>query len=166
MHKPRLFFCLFLQAAAALAQSDRGTITGTISDPAGAVVAGAPVEAKNTETGAVSSVGSASTGNYKLAQLPAGAYEMAVTVPGFKKYVRKDIVVQVAQTLRVDVALEVGAATDSVTVTGEVTLLKTESGELSSNVTTDRLDELPILNVSSGGIRSPYATTQLVPGAR
>src|SRR5882724_9194314 len=82
-----------------------------------------------------------------------------------RNYVRKDIVVQVAQTLGVDVALEVGAATDSVTVTGEVTLLKTESGELSSNVTTDRLDELPILNVSSGGIRSPYATTQLVPGA-
>src|SRR5712692_5163176 len=161
----RIAVSLFLISLAAFAQSDRGTITGTISDPAGAVVASAAIEARSVQTGAVYNAASSTTGNYTLAQLPAGAYEMTVTVPGFKKYVRQNIEVQVAQTLRIDVGLEVGANTESVTVTAEVTLLKTESGELSHVVTSDRLDSLPILNVSSGGIRSPWATTQLVPGA-
>jgi hypothetical protein len=72
-----------------VAQSDRGTITGTVSDPAGAVVAGAPIEARNVETGAVYQAATTATGNYTLAQLPTGTYELTVTVTGFKKYVRQ-----------------------------------------------------------------------------
>src|ERR1044071_5455837 len=87
---------LFLLGVTMFAQSDRGTITGTISDPAGAVVASAPVEAKNTETGTVYPTETSATGNYTLAQLPAGPYEMTVTVPGFKRFVRQNIVVSVA----------------------------------------------------------------------
>jgi hypothetical protein len=63
---------LFGSAAAVLAHSDRGTITGTISDPAGAVIANAAVEARNTETGAVYPVDGSATGNYTIAELPAG----------------------------------------------------------------------------------------------
>src|SRR6478672_4787624 len=77
--------CLFLAATLAFAQSDRGTITGTVGDPAGAVVAGAPIEARNVETGAVYQAATSTTGNYTIAQLPAGTYELTVTVPGFKK---------------------------------------------------------------------------------
>src|SRR5215471_3400536 len=121
--------CFFALVTAALAQSDRGTITGTVSDPAGAVVAGAPVVIRNIENGAVYQAGSSATGNYTLAQLPAGQYELSVTVPGFKKYVRKSIQVDVAETYRVDVVLEVGSAAESVTVTEAAPLLKTESGE-------------------------------------
>jgi hypothetical protein len=164
--KLTVFVCLLVLAV--WAQSDRGTITGTIADPAGAVVANAPIELRNIATGALYQAASSSTGNYTLAQVPAGSYELSVTVPGFKRYVRQDIVVQVAQTLRLDVALEVGATTDSVTVTGEVTLLKTESGELAYNTTSDRLNALPILNVNLGtgaaAMRSPYAVIQLAPG--
>jgi Carboxypeptidase regulatory-like domain len=71
---------VYLSAAvsAVMAQSDRGAITGTVSDPAGAVVAGAPVQIKNVETGAVYQAGSSGTGNYTLAQLPAGQYELSV----------------------------------------------------------------------------------------
>src|SRR5260370_37223120 len=127
MRSQRSAVSLFVFALALFAQSDRGTITGTISDPAGAVVASAAIEAKNVETGAVYKAASSTTGNYTLSQLPEGAYELSVTVPGFKKYVRQNIGVQVAQILRVDIALEVGATSESVTVTGEVTLLKTES---------------------------------------
>src|SRR5215831_18095471 len=105
--------CFFLFCRAVFAQSDRGTITGTIGDPAGAVVAGANVQAKNVETGAPYEVASTATGNYTLSQLPAGTYELAVTVPGFKKFIRENVVVSVAGTLRVDVILEVGAATES-----------------------------------------------------
>src|SRR5678809_336883 len=95
--------CLLASAAVVLGQSDRGTITGTVADPAGAVVANAPIEAKNTETGAVFQAASSDTGNYTLAQLPVGTYELSVAVAGFKKYVRQNIMVGVAQTLRVDI---------------------------------------------------------------
>jgi hypothetical protein len=82
-------FVPFVFCAAAFAQTDRGTITGTISDPAGAVVAGAVVDAKSSATDAVFQVASTNTGNYTLSQLPAGDYEMTVAVPGFKKFVRQ-----------------------------------------------------------------------------
>jgi len=80
----------------AFAQSDRGTITGTIADPAGAVVASAPIEARNLGTGAAYPVASSATGNYTIAQLPSGNYEINVTVPGFKKYTRQGLLVQAA----------------------------------------------------------------------
>jgi hypothetical protein len=151
-----------------LAQSDRGTITGTVADPAGAVVAGAPVEIKNVENGAVYQAGTSATGNYTLAQLPAGQYELSVSVPGFKKYVRQHIQVDVAETYRIDVVLEVGSNTESVTVTEAAPLLKTESGELSHTVTTDTMNSLPVMSIGasagSSGIRNPYAVVQLLPG--
>jgi hypothetical protein len=153
----------------AFGQSDRGTITGTVADPAGAVVPNAPVEAKNVETGAVYQAGASATGNFTLAQLPTGTYQLSVTVPGFKQYVRQNIVLQVTQTVRVDVTLEVGATSDSVTVSDVTPLLKTESGELSHNVTTSTLNSLPVLSIGAGagtaGIRNPYAVVQLLPGS-
>src|SRR5215470_555572 len=90
--------CSFFLAVAAFAQSDRGTITGTVADPAGAMVATAPVEIRNVETGAVYQAGTSATGNYTLAQLPAGQYELSVSVAGFKRFVRKSITVNVAET--------------------------------------------------------------------
>src|SRR5262252_6016077 len=161
--------CLFLFSAAGFAQSDRGTITGTISDPAGAVVASAPVEARNVETGAVYLAATTATGNYTLSQLPAGTYEMSVTIPGFKRFVRQNIVVSVAGTLRIDVTLEVGATSESVTVTEAAPLLKTESGELSHNMTTDRVDNLPVINLgfgaNLGNVRNPLQAITLIPGS-
>ncbi|MEP6961498.1 MAG: TonB-dependent receptor, partial [Acidobacteriota bacterium] len=165
----RVLGCVVLAALSAFAQSDRGTLTGTVADPAGAVVAGAQMEIRNVETGATSQAASTDTGNYTLPQLPVGSYELTVTVPGFKKYVRQRIVIQVAQTLRLDVTLEVGAVSDSVTVTSETTMLKTESAELSHVVPVQRLQDLPILAIggaasSSQGLRFYLAQTQLIPG--
>jgi hypothetical protein len=169
--------CFFAFVFAGLAQTDRGTITGTISDPGGAVIAGASVEARNTATGAVYNVASSATGNYTVAQLPAGAYELSVTVPGFKKYVRAGLQVEVAGTARIDAVLEVGAATESVTVEAAAPLLKTEGGEVSHNISTSTLDDLPILTLvgaaagigsanSLGNIRNPLSSVLLLPGAR
>jgi hypothetical protein len=159
---------VLLCALAAFAQGDRGTITGTISDPAGAVIASAPIEIRNIETGTSYAAASTTTGNYNLSQLPTGVYEISVSVPGFKKYVREKVALGVAQTLRVDIGLEVGTASESVTVTEAATLLKTESGELSHNVAAQRLNELPILAIGASagtaGIRNPAAVTQLLPG--
>src|SRR5579871_1230467 len=161
--------CLLVCAAAAVAQSDRGTITGTVADPAGAVVANAAVQIRNVETGAVYQAGTSATGNYTLAQLPAGQYELTIEVPGFKKFVRQNITVEVAQTYRVDATLEVGANTESITVTEAAPLLKTESGELSHTVTTNTMNNLPVMGIGAAagasGIRNPYAVVQLLPGA-
>src|ERR1017187_5451660 len=165
----RLFTAFLVLSITAFAQSDRGTITGTISDPGGAVVAAAQIEARNLSTGLTYQSASTATGNYTVTELPVGQYEISVTVPGFKKYVRQGLVVQAAQTYRVDIALEVGAQTESVTVTAEAPLLKTESGELSHNLSGETLDTLPILGfgssfASNSGIRNPMAATNLVPG--
>jgi hypothetical protein len=168
--RSKILACLFLSALAAFAQTDRGTITGTVSDPAGAVVANATIDAKSTDSGTTYQAGTSGTGNYTLAQMPVGTYELSVTVPGFKKSLRPGIMVSVAATVRVDFVLEVGAATESVTVQAEAPLLKTESGELSHTVDTDRLDNLPILTLTGAGtgignIRNPLAAISLLPGA-
>src|SRR5262245_59843560 len=163
--------CSFALTMTAFAQSDRGTITGTVSDATGAVIPGVAIEAKNVQTGATYQAGSSETGNYTLAQLPAGTYELAATLPGFKRFLRSGILVSVATTLRIDVVLEVGAANDSVTVEAASPLLKTESGELSHNITTEQADSLPVLTLSGavgttlGNVRNPLQILNLLPGA-
>ncbi len=157
---------LCLTSGIVLAQTG-GTITGTIVDPAGAAVPDASVEARNTDTNARYPVASSNTGNYTLPTLPAGTYELDITKAGFKKFVQPALVVQNAQTIRVDATLEVGQASESVTVTAEATMLKTESGELSQTVATQTMDELPILQVGgdNSGVRNPYASAFMLPGA-
>jgi hypothetical protein len=126
---------LFLVAAAVFAQSASGTITGVVTDPAGAVIAGAAVQGKNVETGVVYPGVTTATGRYTLLQVPPGNYEVTVSVQGFKKYVRQALTVQAAQTLPVDITLEVGAVTESITVNAEATLLKTETCDVAHNIT-------------------------------
>src|SRR5579864_8309755 len=161
--------CLFLFSTAAFGQGDRGTITGTITDQQGAVIANATIEATNVETGALYPGTSTAAGVYTLSQLPVGTYEVTVTVPGFKKFVRQGLRVEVAQTLGIDIALEVGVTSESVTVSGDASLLKTESSDVSHNVTVQTLNELPMLGTGSAaagssGIRNPNNVAQLIPG--
>lgn len=158
-----------IPARLAFAQSDRGTITGTVIDPTGAVIPNVPVEAKNSVTGVTYSGATSTTGNYTISQLPAGEYELSVSAPGFKKYTRAGVAVEVAQVLRVDIPVEVGAATESVTVNEAATLLNTETGDVRHDIKTDTLDELPILGIGasqagSAGIRNPNAMINLIPG--
>src|SRR5664279_2389123 len=91
-----------LLPAMLLAQSDRGTITGTVADPATAVVPNAVLVGTHRETGAVYQTVSTQTGNFTLASLPAGIYDVTIEAPGFKKYSRTGIQVQVAQVVRLD----------------------------------------------------------------
>src|SRR5215472_5672367 len=119
---------LFSLCFAAFAQTDRGSITGTINDSTGAVVPNAPVEVANQATGTIYRGGASATGNFIVANLPAGQYTLSVTVMGFKKSVRQNIQVAVATETRVDVNLEVGNVADTVTVTESAPILKSESG--------------------------------------
>src|ERR1700733_10371571 len=166
----RFTLCLCACVWLALAQSDRGTITGTVSDPAGAVVANAAVEARNIDTGAVYTAATSGTGNYTLAELPTGSYELSVTVGGFKKFLRRNIVLPAAQTVRIDAALEVGSASESVTITAEAPLLQTENGEISHNASSEQLDNLPVYEIgtdgaSGTGLRNPYGVINTLPGS-
>jgi len=81
-----------------------------VTDPAGAMIPNAAIEAKNTQTGAVYQTVSSATGNYTLPQLPVGVYQLSASQTGFKQYMRTGITVMVAQTLRIDIALEVAAS--------------------------------------------------------
>ena len=95
-------------ASTAYAQTDRGTITGTVADPTNAVIPSASVQLTSAQTGAQYDTVTTATGNYTLPSLPAGPYNLSVTVPGFKKFIQDGIQVATAQTARVDVVLEVG----------------------------------------------------------
>ena len=161
---------LFVVSGIAFAQGDRGTITGTVTDAANAVVGGASIEAKNSESGATYTGATTETGNYTLAQLPAGTYQVTVTLPGFKKYVRQNVVVEATQTVRLDVGLEVGAAEESITVSEEIPLLSTEGGEISHTIQAQRLVDLGLLGIggtysSSQGLRFYQTEILLIPGA-
>ncbi|MFM2123962.1 MAG: hypothetical protein RL328_413 [Acidobacteriota bacterium] len=158
-----------LLAASAFAQSDRSQITGTVFDPAGAVVGNVTIQARNIDTGSEFQAVSTATGNYALLELPVGQYQLRATSAGFKTYIRDGFGVQAGQVYRIDIPLEVGAASESVTVTAEAPLLNTESGELAKNVTSAALNQLPVLGIgsafsSNSGVRQPLAVTALIPG--
>jgi hypothetical protein len=158
--------CVFLCLGVVYAQSDRGTITGTITDPTGAMVPNAAVEAKNMETGVIYTAATSETGNYTLGQLPVGVYQISVTATGFKQYVRSGITVSTAQVYRIDAKLEVGTIQEVVTVSSEAPILKTENAEVSQVVPSSRMDDLPILTAAGFGIRDTYAAINLTPGGQ
>ena len=116
---------MLLCSVGTFAQSDRGTITGTIADASGAVLPGVGIVAVNSETGTRYETVATETGNYALNQLPAGEYEITAELPGFRKYVRRGITVLVGQTLRIDVGLTIGSQTEEISVTADAPLLKT-----------------------------------------
>src|SRR6185503_19806507 len=153
-------------ASAAFAQADRGNLTGTVTDPQGALIPAAKILLRNGQTGADYATVSTSTGNYSIAQLPAGSYDLSVEAPGFKKFAQQGIAVGVAQTARIDVTMQVGQATESVTITADAPLLKTESAEQSYNIATEQMNNLP-LNFGArgpGSFRNPFTFVLLLPG--
>jgi len=169
MKSVALSLCVLLCAGLAFGQAASGTITGIVADPTGAVIANAAIEVRNTENGQLYRVASTDTGNYTVTQLPVGRYQVDVNVAGFKKFSRQNVTLSAAQVMRLDIPLEVGANTETVTVTAESTLLKTETGDLVHNITLDQLQSLPLLgtgnaNSGSSGIRNPYNAVNTVPG--
>jgi hypothetical protein len=153
-----LLILALLIAIPAIAQSDRGTITGTVSDPVGAAVPMASVTATNALTGAVYETRTTETGNYTLPSLPVGIYDLTAEAPGFGKFTQKGIGIQIVQTVRIDVKLQVGSTSESVTVTADAPLLKTEDGAQSQVMSGDSINELPtVFASSSNGTRNPLS---------
>ena len=157
-----------LLAGGAFAQGDRGTITGTVTDPSGAVVAGARVTAENSATHNLLETVTTSTGNFTLAQVPVGAWDVAVEAPGFKRFTSLNNSVEVAQTIRVDPRLEVGASSETVSVQAEAVAIRTEDADITTTVENNLFVELPI-QWSNGfygnqAVRNPLSVAQILPG--
>ena len=154
---PALLAFVFF-ASSAFAQSDRGTITGTVTDSGGGVVAGAKVTATNLETGEVREATTSGEGNYTLPELPARPYRVSVEAQGFKTATveRVQVAVQVVRSL--DITLEVGAISDVVTVTSESTpVIQTDTPVRQTNVTERQVRELPLQVSSEAGGRTPLS---------
>jgi len=100
-------------------QTDRGTITGVVVDPAHSGVPSATVIAQHLATGLQVRATATGTGAFSLPSLPSGEYSVTVDHPGFKKFIQSPIKVDVAQTVRVDVSLQMGAASESITVAAD-----------------------------------------------
>ena len=135
-------------------------------DPSGGVVPGAKVILINSGTGIRQETSTTPTGNYAIASLSVGRYTLAVEQPGFTRYEQSNILVQVAETTRVDVTLKVGQATESVQVSADASMLKTESAEQSSSLAGDTINTLPMnYGIGAGAIRNPLSFVQLTPGS-
>ncbi len=163
----RVFGVLMLALATAFsaaAQFDRGTITGTVTDQSGAAVPGAAVRVTNPNTGLAIHVQSTDTGNYTAPAVPVGSYVVSIEHPGFRGYEQRGVTVQVAQTVRVNIVLEVGATTESITVTADAPLLKTESSEQSTVFSTENINALPLNFANNNTIRNPLTFATLAPG--
>src|ERR1043165_2123506 len=142
MRSQKLFaaalLALFMTLAAAnvFAQSDRGSITGTVTDPSGAVVPNAKVTATSLDTGEARETTTSGEGSYTLPELKAGRYKITVEAQGFKTATVDEYKVAVQVTHSLDLKLEVGAVNDVVTVTGEsAAAIQTDTPTRQTNVT-------------------------------
>lgn len=135
-----LLFCSFR----VYGQQETATITGEVRDSGGAVVAGAQVVITNTATGVAVRSTTNENGFYTIPSLKPGSYSMTVEKPGFKKLVRSGIILQVNQTARVDLALEIGEVTQTVEVVAAATLLETETSSRGSVIDQKKIVDLPL----------------------
>ena len=157
---PVFSLCFVLSWAAALhAQRTEGTISGTVSDPSGAVIPKAEVTIANQQTGSKRMVATNDSGFYTATALDPGTYTVTVKIAGFKTTSKAGIVLHVADELVVPMVLEVGAPSQTIEVTATATLVETRSGEVSNTIGSQQMTELPLNG------RSFVQLTLLVPGA-
>ena len=140
-----LGLCIALGAMAVFAQEPTGSIEGTVKDPQGAVVQNATVTVHNAATNFTRTVSTGDNGHYRVSQIPPGTYEVKVTGTNFKTSVVSDVVVAVGQTLPLDVQLQVGGASETVTVLGggDVQIDRTDN-TVSGVVNTRQIQNLPL----------------------
>jgi hypothetical protein len=150
---------LFIISVTSLSgQSPTGTITGTVVDGQGARVVGVKISARQRDTNLSYTTVSTSDGSYAIGNLPVGYFEVAADMTGFKTFRQENVLLQVDQRLRIDIALEIGSVNESVVVTAEVSRLRTEDSSLGEVVERQRIEQLPLNG------RDAYALATLVPG--
>ncbi len=149
---------VFLLAWPAAAQTVTGNIDGTVSDPAGAVIPGVQITARNIDTGAERATRSNDAGYFQISFVPLGTYELTAEASGFGKLIRKDIVVTLNKTTTVNLALQVSSIQQSVTVSEAAPMIDVTSGQIRRSI-----DETLAANLPTGG-RSFLGFVALFPG--
>ena len=134
---------LALSAGIALAQSSATSVVGRVTDTTGAVIAGVTVIVTNLDTNLARQTKSNDVGDYTLPFLPPGRYRLAATQEGFRTYQRPELRVEIEQALRIDIALELGQTTESVTVSDTVPALNTENGSRGEVTTNREISQMP-----------------------
>ena len=144
--KLRLLVVFILLATTLLVgQTFRGTILGTVTDPSGAVVAGATVKIRNLGTGLERTTVTSADGSYSVPELPIGSYSVTVSQAGFKTFVATGVAVDVASERRVDAALKTGAVTTQVEVSAEdLPMVETTSNDLGGVITAQTVEDMPV----------------------
>lgn len=155
-----LFAALLFVAPILHAQQITGSLTGTIKDPDGAVVPTATVEARNVDTHFTRKAQADNEGDYIIQYLPVGRYTVEVAAPGFKKSLQQNIVLSVDQTQTLNVTLVVGAADQTITITGAPPSVDTTNSVLGRTVEPAEITGLPLVN------RNVYAEISLTPGVQ
>jgi Carboxypeptidase regulatory-like domain len=156
---------LGLLAPAALAQTVYGSMAGTVTDPSGAVISGAKVEAKSQQTGATTNTVTTAEGVYRFPELPLGRYDVTVTASGFQQTVLTGIDVQIQSTSVLNIALKVGTAATTVSVNANAPTLQTETSDIGGVVDSRQILDLPLaVSVGVGALRSPEEFMFLLPG--
>jgi outer membrane receptor protein involved in Fe transport len=142
-----------------------GVIYGTVTDPSGAAVAGASVEAVMTERGTTRTGTTGASGDYVFSAMPIGTYEIRVTAAGFQQFRRESVTLSASQNVRVDAALTVGSINESVTIRAEAPLVDSRSAVMGTLIDDRRLTELPIngRNVISLALLLPGASSVSAP---
>jgi hypothetical protein len=147
-------------APAATAQVTSATIVGTITDSSGGALPGVTVTARNVDTSFSRTVPTDEVGAYRLEFLPIGNYSVEVVLEGFKTVTRSGIVLNVNDTVKVDVALEVGGLAETITVAGEAPVVNTATADISKTVEAKQIESLPIVD------RNVYSLLDITPGVQ
>src|SRR3984893_2532756 len=142
----------------AYGQEVRATITGSVTDPAGAPVSGATVTVTHTATNAAVVTRTTESGNYVTPLLTPGKYVLTVEQTGFKKFIREAIELESLDKARVDVRLEIGALSDSVTVNSTVSVLQTDTATRGQTISSEMLENIPTMG------RNPFQLAWSAPG--
>ena len=139
-------FCLLLSASAEIgfSQTSTATLTGIIQDSTGAIVPNVAVTATNTDRNTIQTTRTNETGAYVIPALNAGNYSVMAELQGFKKFERDAIPLQVNQTLRIDIRLDVGPIAETVQVTQATPMIETETSARGSVIDGKKILELPL----------------------
>lgn len=142
------------------AQSIYGGIRGSVTDSTSAAIGDVKITVTDEGTGAIRATVTNATGEYNFASVIPATYSVSAEAPGFKRFERKGITVATQQSLTVDIAMEVGAVTDSVMVTEEVPLIETSTASQGQVIDRQKLVDLPNLG------RNPYMFSKLAPNVQ
>lgn len=141
-------FCAFLVTLAlavpAAAQEITGTITGVVTDQSGAAIPGVTVVVRNVGTNAEQTVVTDGSGTYVATLLPAGRYEVSAELAGFKRFVRSNLEVTVNDRLGVNIRLDPGEVSETITVAAASPIVRTESSEISTLINARQVEQMPL----------------------